>query len=314
MSSATQPELIQALIEFVAWCCSQKGNLAKTISGKLAAVQFFHRTNVQLELPTGAPLVNRALKGIERIHVQVGTPRRVRGPVSWETLLQGQHLIPSWGQGGRVLWLCLALSYLLMTRAEEMFASMAGEVHPVHCLCREDVTFMNAEQVALQPLYWHKATMVRVRFRGHKGDQGERGSHIVRVRDVAQGKRSAIDADGGAVAALVELMRCHLFLPESSALCTYRSSRNHGVGVWGYNQALKALRQIVRHTGGDPMHVGLHSLRIGGATTLAAGGEIPDRIVQREGRWKEGSGSFKLYTRNNLEDVELVSRKLVRRK
>lgn len=46
----------------------------KTISGKLAAVQCFHRANVRVELPTGAPLVNCALKRIEIVHIQVGTP------------------------------------------------------------------------------------------------------------------------------------------------------------------------------------------------------------------------------------------------
>ena len=72
------------------------------------------------------------------------------------------------------------------------------------------------------------------------------------------------------------------------------------------------MRQIVQKAGGDPNTVGFHSLRIGAATTLAAGGQIPDRIIQREGGWKEGSSAFKLYSRNSLEDVEIVSRKLAR--
>ena len=38
----------QALLEFVAWCCAGKGNVAPTISGKLAAVQYFHRVDRQV--------------------------------------------------------------------------------------------------------------------------------------------------------------------------------------------------------------------------------------------------------------------------
>ncbi|CAM9240060.1 unnamed protein product, partial [Pylaiella littoralis] len=123
--------------------------------------------------------------------------------------------------------------------------------------------------------------MVRVRFRGHKGDQTEQGSYIVRVRDIAHGRRSAVGAGGGAVAVLVELMTCHLSLPESAPLCSFRCSRSKDVKVLGYHKASKALRQIVQKAGGDPNTVGLHSLRIGAATTLAAGGQIPDRIIQR---------------------------------
>ena len=41
----------------------------------------------------------------------------------------------------------------------------------------------------------------------------------------------------------------------------------------------------------------LHFLRIFGATTLAAGGEISERVTQREDRWK--SHAYKAYTRKN---------------
>ncbi|CAN0313782.1 unnamed protein product, partial [Pylaiella littoralis] len=101
---------------------------------------------------------NRELRGIQRVHVHVRTPRRVHLPMSLEVLLSGQALVPSWGQGGRILWLCLALSYFLVARSEEIFASASGGIHAIHCLRRDDVTFL-AEEKALPPLHWHKATM-----------------------------------------------------------------------------------------------------------------------------------------------------------
>ncbi|CAM9452542.1 unnamed protein product [Pylaiella littoralis] len=106
-----------------------------------------------------------------------------------------------------------------------------------------------------------------------------------------------------------EFMR---FIACSAPLCSFRCSRSKEAKVLGYHKALRALRRIVQKAGGDPNMVGLHSLRIGAATTLAAGGQIPDRIFQRKGRWKEGSRTFKLYTRNSLEDIEILSRKLAR--
>ena len=66
--------------------------------------------------------------------------------------------------------------------------------------------------------------------------------------------------------------------------------------MWRYPEALAALRQVAAKAGDDPSEIGLHSLRIGAATTLAAGGEVPQRVIQREGRWKS-SESSKVYTR-----------------
>ena len=42
-----------------------------------------------------------------------------------------------------------------------------------------------------------------------------------------------------------------------------------------------ALRQVAAGAGDDPSEVGLHSSRIGAATTLAAGGDVPQRVFQR---------------------------------
>ena len=40
-----------------------------------------------------------------------------------------------------MLWLCLYLSYFLLTQPDEMFSADSGAVHSVHCLTRGDVAF-----------------------------------------------------------------------------------------------------------------------------------------------------------------------------
>ena len=62
-------------------------------------------------------------------------------------------------------------------------------------------------------------------------------------------------------------------------------------------------------SGPNPDELALHSLHIGEATTLAAGGDISERVIQREGRWK--SDAYRAYTRNDIDDLRRVSRKLV---
>ena len=52
-------------------------------------------------------------------------------------------------------------------------------------------------------------------------------------------------------------------------------------------QATRALRQVVSVAGVQPEEYALHSLRIGGATHLSAGGAAPE-VLKRDGRWASG--------------------------
>ena len=58
----------------------------------------------------------------------------------------------------------------------------------------------------LTSLQWKQATNIEVRFRGHKGDEAQQGSVVVRTRDNAWGMRSGVGAGGGAVALMVALL------------------------------------------------------------------------------------------------------------
>ena len=81
---------------------------------------------------------------------------------------------------------------------------------------------------------------------------------------------------------MVGMLSRYPALPEHAPLASYRSG--NGVRVWGYGQAMRALREIVAQSGRKPDVFALHSLRIGGASVLAAGGDVPERVIQREGR------------------------------
>ena len=62
------------------------------------------------------------------------------------------------------------------------------------------------------------------------------------------------------------------------SLSLYRYGND--VRAWTYTEALGAFRQGVAKTGDDPSKVDLNSSRIGGATTLAAEGEVSPRAIQ----------------------------------
>ena len=83
------------------------------------------------------------------------------------------------------------------------------------------------------------------------------------------------------MALMVELMSCHRSLPASALLSSYNCGKS--VRVLRYGHALRAFRDIVANAGHRPEHLALHSLRIGGAATLAAGGDVPEVATQKEG-------------------------------
>lgn len=299
-------ELVAELTEFMGYCCAEKGNKETTIAGKLVAINFYHEQFVGLSLPLGNPLIRSVKQGIKRAHVEKGSQQRVRRPLTWGILTRMQESVPSWGVGGRVVWIGLALSYFLMLRASELFAGEKGEFHSIYCLRRGDVAFFrNNEQLGEGRR--QEADKVEVRFRGSKGDQGRKGAVIVRTRGEG----------GGAVGLLVELFSMYSSgeLKGEAPLMAFRGEE--GWRVWSRGQATQCLRSGIADVGGKwrvegrgagarliPEEFALHSGRIGGATRLAAK-RVPEAVIKKEGRWS--SDAFMVYVRANMEDPVWVS-------
>lgn len=74
------------------------------------------------------------------------------------------------------------------------------------------------------------------------------------------------------------------------------------VSVWyrGYSMGvpvgLRVLHQMVEKVGDDPSEFAPHSLRIDAARTLAAGGEVPAKVIQREITWKSSESPESMHT------------------
>lgn len=60
-------------------------------------------------------------------------------------------------------------------------------------------------------------------------------------------------------------------------------------------------------SGHNPDEFAMHSLRMGGKTTLAAGEDVSERVIRREGRWT--SNPCKAYMLRNTEDWRRAFRK-----
>lgn len=75
--------------------------------------------------------------------------------------------------------------------------------------------------------------------------------------------------------------------------------------MWIKDQATRALWQVLSLAGLLPEEYALRSLKIGGATHLAAAGASPD-VLRREGRWTREHGCW-LYVRSHGKDAVWVS-------
>ena len=71
---------------------------------------------------------------------------------------------------------------------------------------------------------------------------------------------------------------------------------------------LHAFREVMEKSGRDPREFALHSLRIGGASTLAPGRDVSDWVIHKGGRWR--SEELKTHIAYNVEDAKRVSREL----
>ena len=300
-SGEDQRTVVEQLLEFVAYAFSCLRLQHSTIASHLSAVKFFHRLACAVELDTRHPLLSNALKGAARGHADEGTEQRIRRPLPLLVLRNGASLVPQWGAGGRILFLSLTASFFFLARSCEMFAVSQTAMHAVHGLRRGDVAFFHGSVQLTSRDKWALADRVEVRFRSSKGDQFRKGAVCTRTRQHAP---CPVESGGGAVDVMVELLSAFPFLPSHAPLVAVGAGGNSW-WMWTKNKACDALRQMVALAGLPPQEYALHSLRIGGATDLAAGGASPE-VLRKEGRWAGESG-FRPYVRSHGRDAMWVS-------
>jgi len=127
---------VRELSVFMACRCFGHKNQSQTIRGYLSAVKYFHKMHAGWELPTSHFQILAMLKTIDRVHANTQTKPKVRNPLSWDMLEAGKCVVENSGESGKLIWCGLALSYLLMCRASEIWADDSGLVHSDFCLTR----------------------------------------------------------------------------------------------------------------------------------------------------------------------------------
>ena len=202
---------------------------------------------------------------------------QVRLPLTWAILSQGRRVVASMEVGGYVMWLGLAVSFLLLCRASELPAYANGQVHPEFCLTRNCLSF--TKEYRSHSRTDRPPQQRRQNFLASKSDQKRAGCTITRTRLVND--RETGCASMGAFETLLKLPNVHPQLPEGAPL-TFRATSG-GRKVFTRTEAVAALILMVGSSSGDPMQFALHSRTIGGGTQLAAQG-LSELQIQRAGR------------------------------
>lgn len=222
-----------------------------TIAGKLVAIHYFHR-RAGIELPLKNPYLLQDKAGLARESALHGGGPRIRRPISWVLLKHGIGLVHGWGEGGKVLWLSLAVSCFSMCRASELFAGSNGRVHKEFCLTRGDVCFRMGNHREASPAFWRFADRVEVCFQASKGNHEPT---VVSLAKTTPG-RASIDwgwtgpksSDGGqpgvgGFEVMLELMSICVDVNDNAPIAAYPQGCQWL--VWKEKDATVALRAIV---------------------------------------------------------------------
>ena len=194
---------------------------------------------------------------------------------------------------------CVVPSFWFLTSASEKFPETWWRIHETYCLRRAHAALFRCRvQVGLAQ--WSRSDVVEVQFRGSKGEQMRKGAVISRVW---AGSPRPVGAGGGAVDLMLEFMSCYLSPPLSAPLVACGSGGGRW-SMWTKQQATVAWREVVALAGVRVDEYALHSLRIGGATHLSAGGASSETL-QREGRW--ASDAYKAYVCSHGKDASRVA-------
>ena len=131
-------------------------------------------------------------KGIDPAHGMSKKKGRVKLPLPCSLLSHGRQALVSMEDGGRVMWLALAVSYFLLCRASTPGAYTDGKVHPAFCLAREFLTISRGgEQVE----FGNRSTVTAVQIRSvaSKRNTKKTGCTISRCRLSNEGEMGGVD-------------------------------------------------------------------------------------------------------------------------
>ena len=283
------------------------------IDGIMCAVAFCFKSHPHCTEVFKDPTVRLAKAGCASRERNVEKEVKARRlPVTYDMIqylelaLWHGHEVPGFTTHDKMAFVGIILAFHFMLRCSEYVfeCTKEGRSDPSHALLANDVEFITATGLRYKPgelraLNIPLASIMHVRLiiRSSKTDKnGKRGRNLI------------ISRRGTEEAHLIQILYEWVFLSgigtnaDDPFLSRYKVHH-------GKNKRLILLRKTVNTQlktmavffGFDDVYFSSHSLRIGGATTMAAGGSSRERI-KRIADWAADSNSDLLYARSNGKD------------
>jgi hypothetical protein len=275
------PPSADILLAFATWMYTLpgrggKGLTASTIMGYLTAVRSIC---VDLGFPVTAFYdlrLRRVKRGIKKLRSRKA---RSRLPITiWLAARLIKSITAQDGMAGTMLTAAICTGIYGLMRAGEMVEkSESGHqgLRRDHVFWDPDRKWVDIRLDNSKTDYFREGVVIRLHANG---------SSTCPVAKLRAAWDAAVDDSPGAP----------VFQQANGAPCTYKWLQH-------------SLRMVVDRIGLDKSDYGTHSLRIGGATSLAIAGERPETIKEM-GRWK--SLSYQLYVRVTADAMRRASSRL----
>ena len=275
---------IQVLISFIAYLYGDRQIMHSTVGNYLSGVCYFFKEGNYSIKEFSDPVVLQARTSLQYLYVQKECllNEKKRLPVTCDMIVHARTAhFPKCYKSNWQHWsfiVGLVVAFVCMMRASELLITAEN-----HYLRGQDVTFgllISGEEIRIFPEdAWRYSltglTNMALTVHSAKNDW-EGGGH----RLFFERSETNSSAFGFEVVSL-----CFEFAQEA------RPAKNDAFMMWKGRQIVskdffaQQLKLIATKFGLDASRYSFHSIRIGGATTLAAAGK-PDHYIQKMGRWK----------------------------
>ena len=205
--------------------------------------------------------------------------RSKRRPFTMDMILQGQNIISTHDTTEYLAFNAILIGFFLLLRSSELVLTNADHhllSQHVIFLFEDDNDIKEVPSYEIKPLM-HYGTLkgVTIFIRSQKNDpMGVGTKYHLQTEPISP----TYDIDLS-----TELLKCsRRNQPLQNKPFLSNSSENTSLS---YDQYLKTCKRIAQFCKFDPNLFGTHSVRIGGATTLAAA-EVPNHYIQKMGGWK----------------------------
>ncbi len=278
------------LLDFMGYYCLDLKYRPTTISTYLAAIKFMLKTSgVDISF-FSSPVVSAARTGmcmLFRQNVLKADERTM--PVTVDFIVSAISIFGSVNQPQRqVVVVAMVLAFTCLFRSCEYLGKYRVKARDIlfeFRVCGSANIFVSASDSNLISFSRDNVCGVLINNEAAKNDPEGEGYRFHYPRQM-----SSVEVAFDIVEILFDWAVCAR-LSSGDPFVSYRKK-----WVLSYSTFQKAIKHVARKLGLDERRYSTHSLRIGGATLLAAAG-LPDYIIQLIGRWK--SLAFLQYIRSN---------------